>query len=132
MRAYLQQPCKREESQIRGARHRPAERQGREPSETGRRRADEQDRDRGLGHTDMPRDDVAQGAGERRAERQKDEPVESFAGWPGDDQNACESDTDREPASPSDLRSEEHTSELQSLMRISSAVFCLKKKKNKR
>src|SRR3546814_10217190 len=30
------------------------------------------------------------------------------------------------------LRSEEHTSELQSLMRISYAVFCLKKKKNKR
>src|SRR3546814_3551584 len=27
------------------------------------------------------------------------------------------------------FRSEEHTSELQSLMRISSAVFCLKKKK---
>src|SRR3546814_3367672 len=32
---------------------------------------------------------------------------------------------DRKPA----LRSEEHTSELQSLMRISYAVFCLKKKK---
>src|SRR3546814_6321979 len=32
---------------------------------------------------------------------------------------------DREP------RSEEHTSELQSLMRISYAVFCLKKKNNK-
>src|SRR3546814_1412698 len=30
--------------------------------------------------------------------------------------------------SPGDLRSEEHTSELQSLMRISYAVFCLKKK----
>src|SRR3546814_3570629 len=30
-----------------------------------------------------------------------------------------------------DQRSEEHTSELQSLMRISYAVFCLKKKKNK-
>src|SRR3546814_103037 len=29
-----------------------------------------------------------------------------------------------------DIRSEEHTSELQSLMRISYAVFCLKKKKN--
>src|SRR3546814_1734238 len=29
-------------------------------------------------------------------------------------------------------RSEEHTSELQSLMRISYAVFCLKKKKKKR
>src|SRR3546814_943744 len=32
-------------------------------------------------------------------------------------------------ARESDLRSEEHTSELQSLMRISYAVFCLKKKK---
>src|SRR3546814_5661930 len=30
------------------------------------------------------------------------------------------------------IRSEEHTSELQSLMRISYAVFCLKKKKNNR
>src|SRR3546814_6298587 len=30
---------------------------------------------------------------------------------------------------PAGLRSEEHTSELQSLMRISYAVFCLKKKK---
>src|SRR3546814_4151179 len=29
---------------------------------------------------------------------------------------------------PSGIRSEEHTSELQSLMRISYAVFCLKKK----
>src|SRR3546814_5895566 len=29
------------------------------------------------------------------------------------------------------FRSEEHTSELQSIMRISYAVFCLKKKKNK-
>src|SRR3546814_4032910 len=32
----------------------------------------------------------------------------------------------------SGLRSEEHTSELQSLMRISYAGFCLKKKKNKK
>src|SRR3546814_3685087 len=32
---------------------------------------------------------------------------------------------------PGFIRSEEHTSELQSLMRISYAVFCLKKKKNK-
>src|SRR3546814_9435279 len=31
---------------------------------------------------------------------------------------------------PQPNRSEEHTSELQSLMRISYAVFCLKKKKN--
>src|SRR3546814_7401883 len=34
----------------------------------------------------------------------------------------------RQPAL--EFRSEEHTSELQSLMRISYAVFCLKKKKN--
>src|SRR3546814_3381008 len=32
----------------------------------------------------------------------------------------------------SEVRSEEHTSELQSLMRISYAVFCLKKKKERR
>src|SRR3546814_5749736 len=31
-------------------------------------------------------------------------------------------------AQPGEVRSEEHTSELQSLMRISYAVFCLKKK----
>src|SRR3546814_9410210 len=35
----------------------------------------------------------------------------------------------RAPLSPRRRRSEEHTSELQSLMRISYAVFCLKKKK---
>src|SRR3546814_1811538 len=34
------------------------------------------------------------------------------------------------PAGQPAMRSEEHTSELQSLMRISYAVFCLKKKKN--
>src|SRR3546814_7932746 len=34
-----------------------------------------------------------------------------------------------ERSQPSASRSEEHTSELQSLMRISYAVFCLKKKK---
>src|SRR3546814_5302507 len=34
-----------------------------------------------------------------------------------------------DPPSKGDPRSEEHTSELQSLMRISYAVFCLKKKK---
>src|SRR3546814_2198765 len=33
------------------------------------------------------------------------------------------------PSTPNNARSEEHTSELQSLMRISYAVFCLKKKK---
>src|SRR3546814_5141646 len=37
-----------------------------------------------------------------------------------------------ELAARSEERSEEHTSELQSLMRISYAVFCLKKKKKKK
>src|SRR3546814_3194166 len=37
----------------------------------------------------------------------------------------------RGPAEEGRLRSEEHTSELQSLMRISYAVFCLKKKNKK-
>src|SRR3546814_1860147 len=36
------------------------------------------------------------------------------------------------PASSTSCRSEEHTSELQSLMRISYAVFCLKKKKRRK
>src|SRR3546814_5663876 len=36
---------------------------------------------------------------------------------------------DAAPRRLADVRSEEHTSELQSLMRISYAVFCLKKKK---
>src|SRR3546814_1980492 len=35
-----------------------------------------------------------------------------------------------DPANTEAARSEEHTSELQSLMRISYAVFCLKKKNN--
>src|SRR3546814_1883759 len=39
--------------------------------------------------------------------------------------------TEMRRASPRIQRSEEHTSELQSLMRISYAVFCLKKKKQK-
>src|SRR3546814_1026633 len=37
----------------------------------------------------------------------------------------------RQLAGPGKMRSEEHTSELQSLMRISYAVFCLKKKKKR-
>src|SRR3546814_2843587 len=47
--------------------------------------------------------------------------------WRGDRQQYVESAAQR---SRRHVRSEEHTSELQSLMRISYAVFCLKKKKN--
>src|SRR3546814_8144886 len=45
------------------------------------------------------------------------------------DAGRCERDRARLVEAELDLRSEEHTSELQSLMRISYAVFCLKKKK---
>src|SRR3546814_4955641 len=52
------------------------------------------------------------------------------------DQCACNrEDHDAEPVEQDDAvlkRSEEHMSELQSLMRISYAVFCLKKKQKKR
>src|SRR3546814_5092271 len=46
---------------------------------------------------------------------------------------ACQRDRQRHDrqADQEAVRSEEHTSELQSLMRISYAVFCLKKKKQK-
>src|SRR3546814_1701184 len=52
------------------------------------------------------------------------------AGFSGDDrlEEVLASDG-RRFAADNALRSEEHTSELQSLMRISYAVFCLKKKK---
>src|SRR3546814_5419478 len=46
--------------------------------------------------------------------------------WP------CRGGQDHEDVSGPPWRSEEHTSELQSLMRISYAVFCLKKKKQKK
>src|SRR3546814_4086444 len=49
------------------------------------------------------------------------------------EQKCCGTPQDavKKPHAPfSQTRSEEHTSELQSLMRISYAVFCLKKKKN--
>src|SRR3546814_5078692 len=47
----------------------------------------------------------------------------------GDRERAARRRNDQPPR-PQLMRSEEHTSELHSLMRISYAVFCLKKKKN--
>src|SRR3546814_10366052 len=54
-----------------------------------------------------------------------------FAEWfVGGKLNACFNAVDRHviAGNGDKVRSEEHTSELQSLMRISSSVFCLKKK----
>src|SRR3546814_5766246 len=50
-------------------------------------------------------------------------------GWPWPDNKYCDDYYATEYECTAD-RSEEHTSELQSLMRISYAVFCLKKKKS--
>src|SRR3546814_8927940 len=66
---------------------------------------------RRLHATDRNHDVCAGSPGEQRVEARQIHPVEPVRALPA--------------------RSEEHTSELQSLMRISYAVFCLKKKKNK-
>src|SRR3546814_7671613 len=56
--------------------------------------------------------------------------ISCAANWTSRDFVRNRSKLRRESCStPVDVRSEEHTSELQSLMRISYAVFCLKKKK---
>src|SRR3546814_20161987 len=54
-------------------------------------------------------------------------PVRRFGPAPQEDQPECVHVMPNDK--PRHRRSEEHTSELQSLMRISYAVFCLKKKK---
>src|SRR3546814_1181427 len=48
----------------------------------------------------------------------------------GQSNNSNQADAENLRQFNEQLRSEEHTSELQSLMRISYAVFCLKKKNN--
>src|SRR3546814_8238417 len=48
---------------------------------------------------------------------------------PEDDRSGASGEPEREYRAVPRQRSEEHTSDLQSLMRISYAVFCLKKKK---
>src|SRR3546814_5926386 len=56
--------------------------------------------------------------------------VLGVAGFDADSTSACISVARSAPPFAPIFRSEEHTSELQSLMRISYAVFCLKKKHN--
>src|SRR3546814_6626187 len=55
-------------------------------------------------------------------------PPGDFRNWSRDDWIKALDANMLTPIESSRLRSEEHTSELQSLMRISYAVFCLKKK----
>src|SRR3546814_10511103 len=63
----------------------------------------------------------AQGAGESRLHHAQED-------GGGSPQDLHPSDAARQGTRTDPRRSEEHTSELQSLMRISYAVFCLKKK----
>src|SRR3546814_8943678 len=72
----------------------------------------------------------------RGAGTQRDQPDDRLDRQQGDHdlhgQRAIEQRLNARIARPQDMRSEKHTSELQSLMRISYAVFCLKKKKTKK
>src|SRR3546814_4360694 len=67
-------------------------------------------------------DDRVDGVGEGRARDRRRDPVHALVGEALDERELVLAGTALGP------RSEEHTSELQSLMRISYAVFCLKKK----
>src|SRR3546814_1595280 len=73
-------------------------------------------------HAHAPHDDILL----QHAERVVPAPVDHQAGG---ETAEHEGEDDRHQGEDLLLRSEEHTSELQSLMRISYAVFCLKKKK---
>src|SRR3546814_5130768 len=72
--------------------------------------------------------DAVLAAGERRLQREK---VDHLREGERDHGEIDALAADRQRADDQAQRSEEHTSELQSLMRISYAVFCLKKKREK-
>src|SRR3546814_4891066 len=74
------------------------------------------------------------GGSNSSGEYDPDEEVTLEMSWWGDDNRAAlfAEVIDMFEAEYPNIRSEEHTSELQSLMRISYAVFCLKTKKQNR
>src|SRR3546814_7211539 len=77
----------------------------------------------------------AEGKLSRRARHASDGPRQVAAECRGSLAGMFDGDAQAEPGAilcAADARSEEHTSELQSLMRISYAVFCLNKKKKQR
>src|SRR3546814_3173196 len=85
-------------------------------------------------YNDVARGDLAKFCEHSAAHRRNDSTLKSLCLRPGGDDRAGAFQADRQrQAQPAfdGSRSEEHTSELQSLMRISYAVFCLKKKKKK-
>src|SRR3546814_5914157 len=93
-----------------------------------------QHRDGGISYDEGARL-YREGGGRRpMSEASDDYPVDTVAhAWlvkmRGENPEAHRGEFDAWLSASPDHRSEEHTSELQSLMRISYAVFCLKKKK---
>src|SRR3546814_2275234 len=82
--------------------------------------------------TDSRMGAVSSGATVRRSITSTDVPSSAASCSAAASASCTIRDTDTTVTSlPSRTRSEEHTSELQSLMRISYAVFCLKKKNKK-
>src|SRR3546814_9971065 len=75
-------------------------------------------------YTTLCRSDGAVGRGAQMGRRR-----DQALSWRSDDRQHAQLSQSRRRAE-GNRRSEEHTSELQSLMRISYAVFCLKKKKS--
>src|SRR3546814_1310289 len=86
-----------------------------------------------LGPTRGPRPDAPATSFRPQDKRQKYEPAGQFTSDPSPEALAGLLARHLRPPTPAHIRpqdrSEEHTSELQSLMRTSYAVFCLKKKK---
>src|SRR3546814_3295119 len=73
---------------------------------------------------------VEQARARRRPHSPRPQSFSRESGSPGP-QPPCSKKIDSRRGAETRRRSEEHTSELQSLMRTSYAVFCLKKKNNK-
>src|SRR3546814_3890548 len=80
-------------------------------------------------YTTLFRSGVGRGHAGRGGGRRRGRGRSGRRGRRGDDDHAFAGRGDAIGAARRKNRSEEHTSELQSLMRISYAVFCLKKKK---
>src|SRR3546814_1745928 len=91
-----------------------------------------------LGDAEQEAQDIEARRGPREAEREGDKPPRPDDPREPDSRSHAIEDqiarnledaiAEKEQRRPKSIRSEEHTSELQSLMRISYAVFCLKKK----
>src|SRR3546814_2012561 len=79
----------------------------------------------------LPQRPLPGGGGELVAQAEQDDSISGFIGRILKGLTASDSSDSAPHPTAAGRRSEEHTSELQSLMRISYAVFCLQKKQQK-